>query len=45
MSRGDSILHTASIARWVSAAVMATDHTIITSPLQGPAATTWFGSG
>jgi hypothetical protein len=27
MSRGDSILQTASIARWVSVAIMATDHT------------------
>src|SRR2546425_9176139 len=34
MSRGDSILQTASIARWVSVAVTATDHTIINPPVQ-----------
>src|SRR5437773_1702547 len=35
MSRGDSILQIASIARWVSVAVTATDHTIINRPVQG----------
>ena len=37
MSRADSILQTASIARWISEAVMTTDSTIFESPLQaGP---------
>src|SRR5437773_5989851 len=34
MSLGDSILQIASIARWVSVAVTATDHTIINAPVQ-----------
>jgi hypothetical protein len=34
MSLGDSILQTASMARWVSEAVMATDQTIFNPPLQ-----------
>ena len=37
MSRADSILQTASIARWVSAAVTATDHTIVILSAQGGA--------
>jgi hypothetical protein len=36
MSRADSILQTASIARWVSVAATATDHTIFNpSPQDG----------
>jgi hypothetical protein len=35
MSLGDSILQTASIARWVSVAVTATDHTIFGPAAQG----------
>src|SRR5712671_6722222 len=34
MSLGDSILQTASMARWVSVAVTATDHTIFDPPVQ-----------
>src|SRR5256885_3807021 len=34
MSLGDSILQTASMARWVSVAVTATDHTIFDPPTQ-----------
>src|SRR5438094_5179133 len=34
MSRGASIRQTASIARWMSEAVMATDQTIFPTPLQ-----------
>jgi len=37
MSRADSILHTASIARWVSVAVTATHHTIFKSFAQADA--------
>ncbi len=35
MSRADSILQTASIVRWVSVVVTATDHTIFAPSLQG----------
>src|SRR5688572_23887687 len=35
MSLGASILHTASIVRWASVAVTATDHTISNPPVQG----------
>src|SRR6476620_10561598 len=34
MSLGDSILQTASMARWVSVAVTTTDHTIFDPPVQ-----------
>ena len=34
MSRGDSILQTASMVRWVSAAVTAADHTIFNESAQ-----------
>src|SRR5437016_3600446 len=37
MSLADSILQTASIARWVSEAVMTTDHTIFDPPVQAQA--------
>ena len=38
MSLADSILQTASIARWVSVADTATDHTIVSGSAQGPGA-------
>ena len=37
MSFADSILQTASMARWVSVAVMATDQTIFDPPVQATA--------
>ena len=43
MSLADSILQTASMARWVSAAVTATDHTIFNPSVQRPGARLDYG--
>src|SRR5260370_3747441 len=43
MSLADSILQTASIARWVSVAVTATDHTIFNPSVQRPGARLDYG--